>query len=218
MTNAKHGKATSRWFTPPDWVSMARTAIGGRIELDPMSEPAANALVGAERYWTEADDCFAQPTWECETMLINPAGGLVAKAWDRLVEEYTLGRIGRAVWIGFSVEQLNILADRYMHPLDYSVLICRERIDFLTTKPERRVVPVAGGSPFHKLECGHHVPKTSTRIPKSVRCPGCVCDPEPAGSPSHGNYICALGVPVFEFEAAFAGRGKFSHGVKAVRR
>lgn len=213
--NAKHGKATSRWFTPPRLIAAARTALGGRIELDPMSEPAANTLVGAERYWTETDDCFAQPTWECETMLINPAGGLVAKAWDRLVEEYTLGRVGRAVWIGFSVEQLNILADRYMHPLDYSVLVCRERIDFLTTRPLRAV---KGFDPTLKLECGHHVPKTSARIPKHVRCPDCSCAPEPAGSPSHGNYICALGVPVDEFEAAFAGRGKFSHGVKAVRR
>lgn len=173
MSNARHSKATPRWFTPRDWVSMSRVALGGRIELDPMSEATANEVVGAGRYWTEQDDCFTQ-RWDCSTMLINPAGGLVVRAWQRLCIAYDTGTIGRAIWIGFSVEQLNLLADAARHPHDYSLLTVRKRISFV-----------------------RHDGKT--------------------GSPSHGNYVVGLGIPVDEFERAFVGRGRFDHGRLAVR-
>lgn len=128
--NARHSKATPRWGTPTEYIAMARTSLGGRIELDPMSEPTFNAIVGAERIYTEQDDCFTQP-WTCETMLINPAGGLVVLAWQRLISEWNEGNVKRAVWIGFSVEQLNLLADEPSHPDDFSKLTCRKRISFV---------------------------------------------------------------------------------------
>lgn len=128
--NARHSKATPRWGTPTDYVEMARTALGGRIELDPMSEPLFNETVRAERIWTEQDDCFKQ-LWRCETMLINPAGGLVVDAWQRLVGDWIDGEVSRAVWIGFSVEQLNLLADHTTHPMDFSFLLTRKRISFV---------------------------------------------------------------------------------------
>lgn len=129
--NARHSKATPRWGTPPEYVEMARIALGGRIELDPMSEPTFNETVRAERIWTEQDDCFAQPSWDCKTMLINPAGGLVVQAWERLMAEWNADHIGRCVWIGFSVEQLNLLADHPTHPMDFSFLLTRKRISFV---------------------------------------------------------------------------------------
>lgn len=109
---------------------MSRVALGGRIGLDPMSEVAFNETVQAERYYTEQDDCFTQD-WSCDSLLINPAGGLVVKAWQRLVSEVTKGNVRRAVWIGFSVEQLNLLADEPLHPFDFSMLTCRKRISFV---------------------------------------------------------------------------------------
>lgn len=128
--NARHSKATPRWGTPVEYVAMARVALGGHIDLDPMSEIGFNAVVGATRYYTEQDDCFAQD-WRCEAMLINPAGGLVAKAWRRLMTEFQGGRISRCIWIGFSVEQLNLLASEPRHPDDFSKLTCRKRISFV---------------------------------------------------------------------------------------
>lgn len=38
MSNARHSAATNRWGTPAEYVAMARVALGGWIELDPMSE------------------------------------------------------------------------------------------------------------------------------------------------------------------------------------
>jgi hypothetical protein len=129
--NARHLKESTRWGTPPEWVTMARQALGGRIERDPMSEARFNEIVGAEHFWTEQDDCFAQPDWSCGSMLINPAGGLVVRAWQRLVSEFTKGNVRRAIWIGFSVEQLAILADEPLHPDDFSKLTARQRIPFV---------------------------------------------------------------------------------------
>lgn len=128
--NARHSKATPRWGTPGKYVEMARTALGGRIELDPMSEPEFNRTIGAERIYTEQDDCFSQ-SWRCSTMLLNPAGGLVRDAWTRLINDWQDGLIGRAVWIGFSVEQLSFLLDDRLHPFDFSFLLCRKRISFV---------------------------------------------------------------------------------------
>lgn len=130
--NARHSAATPRWGTPPEWVAMARSALGGRIELDPMSEPRFNRVVGAERFRTKRDGLPVNlHDWACETMLINPAGGFVREAWAALDTAHRNGIVKRAIWIGFSVEQLAILADDVVHPLDYSLLICRKRIAFL---------------------------------------------------------------------------------------
>jgi hypothetical protein len=130
LANPRHSKATPRWGTPAEYVEMARRALGGRIELDPMSEPRFNRTVGAERIYTAKNNGLKQ-SWRCETMLINPAGGLVVEAWDKLISEFEAGYISRAIWIGFSVEQLNILADELFHPHDYSLLTCRKRISFV---------------------------------------------------------------------------------------
>lgn len=215
--NARHSKATPRWGTPREFVAMARVALGGRIGLDPMSEPAFNEVVQAERFYTEQDDCFKQD-WSCESMLINPAGGLVVQAWQRLVSEFTKGNVRRAVWIGFSVEQLNLLADEPLHPDDFSKLTVRQRMDFLTVHPRRAVASVYGSNVG--LECGHVVRLQARKesSPKSYRCTECIAAPEPNGAPSHANYIVGLGIASDVFECAFLGKGRFHHGRLAISR
>lgn len=130
--NARHSKITNRWGTPDNerdpYVSMARQALGGYIELDPMSEPLFNRVVQAQRYYTEADDALTK-SWACRTLFLNHAGGLTLESWRKLCSEYYLHRF-KAIWVGFSVEQLNLLADEAVHPLDYSCLLTRDRIGF----------------------------------------------------------------------------------------
>lgn len=111
-------------------MSRCRRALSGRIELDPMSSTEFNLVVGAERIYTEQDDCFAHD-WVANTLYINPAGGFVVQAWRKLVDQYTRGNVRRAIWTGFSVEQLCLLADELVHPLDYSSVIARKRISFV---------------------------------------------------------------------------------------
>lgn len=126
---ARHSAATPRWGTEQLYIDRARQALGGRIELDPMSEPAFNEAVKAARIYTAEDSCFDHQ-WRAETVLLNPAGGLVVEAWRKLIDEWCSGRVDRAVWIGFSVEQLALLANEHHHPLDFSWCIPRKRIRF----------------------------------------------------------------------------------------
>lgn len=131
VPNARHSKETNRWGTPPEWVERACEAQGvSQVGLDPMSEETFQQVVRAKRFFTERDDCFKHP-WECDSMLINPAGGFVKQAWRYLVEEWLTGRTKQAVWVGFSVEQLNLLADECLHPEDFCFLRVRKRIPFL---------------------------------------------------------------------------------------
>lgn len=174
--NARHSKATARWGTPTDWVEMARTALGGRIELDPMSEPFFQRTIRADRYYTAKQDAFRQ-SWHAETVLLNAAGcsyAALVKAWRMLAGSWWTGIVQRAVWIGFAVDQLNVLADEPFHPDDFSKLTVRKRISF-------------------------------------VRHDGY------QGAPGHANYVVGLGIAVADFERAFAGRGRFSHGRLATR-
>lgn len=216
--NGRHLALSGRRGTPPDWVEMSRAALGGHIELDPMSEPVFNAIVRAERIYTEQDDCFSV-LWQADTLFINPHGGLVVEAWRELSRVHRCGYVKAAIWIGFSMEQLNLLVDEVEHPMDFSMLTVRKRIDFLTTEPFRTVMSeITNGVLL--LECGHHFTVTARKhaAAKAVRCSQCEGTPEPLGAPTHGNYVVGLGIPADRFEAAFAGRGRFSHGQFAVAR
>ncbi len=217
--NGRHhgGIRRGRRGTPPEWADMSRVALGGHIDLDPMSEPIFNQVVRADRIVTEQDDCFTK-SWTCRTLFINPHGGLVVEAWRKLVHEHTIHNFS-AIWIGFSVEQLNLLADEPVHPDDFSKLTVRGRIDFTTTEPLREVVQEASG--FFWLSCGHTVSATDKkhRSAKYLRCPYCEgAAPEPLGSPTHSNYVVGIGIDPDVFELAFAGRGRFIHGRYALPR
>lgn len=128
--NARHSKATNRWGTPEEYVYRARKALGGYIGLDPMSEEVFQRTVQAKQYYSKKDDCFSHQ-WVSNAVFLNPAGGLVVKAWNYLMREYWAGRTTKCVWVGFSVEQLNLLADEEYHPDDFSKLTCRKRISFV---------------------------------------------------------------------------------------
>lgn len=128
--NVRHMKETNRWGTETAYITMARTALGGTIELDPMSSISFNLAVGAQRIYTEDDDGLAHP-WIAKTVFLNPAGGLVARAWRKLLHEIAMGHTKRCVWVGFSIEQLCQLANEPVHPLDFSWLLPRSRISFI---------------------------------------------------------------------------------------
>lgn len=217
--NGRHigGIKSGRRGTPAEWVEMSRAALGGSIDLDPMSEPIFNKVVRAEQILTGEDNCFIW-SWVCRTLFINPHGGLVGQAWRRLISEQIIHNF-KAVWIGFSVEQLAVLADEPVHPDDFSKLTVRDRIDFTTTEPNRDVMLVASG--FASLSCGHTVAVTAKkhRTAKCLRCPFCEpTTPESVGAPTHSNYVVGIGIDPDLFEAAFAGRGRFSHGRLALPR
>lgn len=172
----KHSAGDPNWMTPGegqpiDYLALIRECLGGRIGFDPFSSDIANQQVKAERYCTPLQDGFTQQ-WSDDAH-INPPGLRVRDAWNKLREEVRAGRVTRAMWTGFSVEQLCLLADpdSDFHPLDFSLVILRKRISFVKENGK-------------------------------------------TGSPSHGNYICGVGIPPKLFERVFSPLGRVSHGAR----
>lgn len=75
------------WWTPPDIVSRARTALGGQIDLDPASVAGANAVVRATRFFDRETDGLTLP-WSGRVWLNPPFSvGTVGRFVDKLIAE-----------------------------------------------------------------------------------------------------------------------------------
>jgi hypothetical protein len=69
------------YYTPPEIVEAARRVLGA-IDLDPFSSATANERVNAVRYFTRADDGFAQP-WAGRIWCNHPFGRKTNPAFSR---------------------------------------------------------------------------------------------------------------------------------------
>ena len=67
----QHNSGDPEWYTPGHIVEAARSALGGRITLDPASSDMAQETVRAERHFTVSDDGLAQD-WSGEFVYLNP--------------------------------------------------------------------------------------------------------------------------------------------------
>ena len=52
--------STNEWYTPPVYIDAVRAVLGS-IQFDPFSCEVANTLVGADDYYTAADDATMTP-------------------------------------------------------------------------------------------------------------------------------------------------------------
>jgi hypothetical protein len=78
------------WYTPAVYIEKARRVLGA-IDLDPASCAQAQDVVGAEKFFTKADDGLAQK-WHGRVWLNPPyAGGIVAAFAAKMVDEWTRG-------------------------------------------------------------------------------------------------------------------------------
>ncbi len=183
-TAGRHSDLDADWYTPTSVVTAARTALGGTIDLDPMSEELANLHIRAGEIFTAADDGLAQEWYG--RVFLNPAGGLVNAAWRKLTEAYESEAVRAFVWIGYSVEQFQTLqsSKSAYHPLDFHLCIPSRRIAFVES-PARRA--------------RRRDDWLSAHADKPFR--------ETPSSPSHANYICGFGMPRQEFLGAFRSLG-----------
>ncbi len=130
-SNAAHLSAGGHeWYTPAPVVEAARSLMGA-IDLDPASCAQANETVQAARFFTEQDDGLSR-AWFGRVLLNPPGGrGLVRAFWERLVASWRAGDVTEAVWIGYSLEQLQTLQACKDDPLDFPLCFTRRRISFL---------------------------------------------------------------------------------------
>lgn len=125
--NPLHSKETNRWGSPVSLLARGR-ALCGAFDLDPASEAKFQENVQAGRYYSlleRGEDGLVLP-W-LGRVICNPPGGLVVEFWRRALEQ----DITSLFWVGFSVEQLCILADERAHPLDFSCCLLRKRLKFV---------------------------------------------------------------------------------------
>ena len=151
---AQHSHDTDQHGTPPEFVEIARHALGS-FDLDPTSSHVFNRWIDASRYLTEQDDATKTPwfaggphplrvmgrapdTHRPETVFCNPPGSddgcLVKALWYSLCSYWFTGWISSAVWVGFSVEQKTYLQRTRapFHPLQLMTLDPSRRYPYRT--------------------------------------------------------------------------------------
>jgi phage N-6-adenine-methyltransferase len=86
----------NEWYTPKEYIEAARLVLHD-IHLDPASNPAANEIVGAEKYYTAQDDGLAQE-WDGNVWMNPPyESGLIGQFVEKLCDSYAAGTVSRAV-------------------------------------------------------------------------------------------------------------------------
>jgi len=92
------GTGENEWFTPPEYIALARTVLG-EIDLDPATHEAAQATIKAARYFTKADDGLVQE-WHGRVWLNPPyAQPLIEQFVMKLLAEYDAGRVTSAIML-----------------------------------------------------------------------------------------------------------------------
>jgi hypothetical protein len=155
---AQHSMLTDEHGSPPEFVDLARYAMGG-IDLDPASSPEWNRLVGAHRIITKKQNGLRTPWFDGAPAVLdlrtNPKrapsdhvngrvflnspsdkrGVKVAQFWFGIVELWQLGWVTAGVYVGFTVEQLSRLqrVGASTHPLAEVTLVPETRHDYRNT-------------------------------------------------------------------------------------
>ena len=92
------GTGENEWYTPSEYLALARTVLGN-IDLDPASSEAAQELVCADRAFTQEQDGLLQK-WEGRVWLNPPyAQPHIADFVSKMVEERRSGRVSAAIML-----------------------------------------------------------------------------------------------------------------------
>lgn len=92
------------YYTPSHIIELARTVMGGKIDLDPFSSTIANQRVKASRIYTKDDNALLPDNkWVGRVWMNHPFGrDMNKKAIQKLVSEYNNGNTTQACCITFA--------------------------------------------------------------------------------------------------------------------
>jgi hypothetical protein len=189
-TAARHSCDSPEWFTQRPLVEAAREVLGG-IDLDPASHAEANRIIRARRYYDERANGLRRP-WSGRVFL-NPPGGLVAEFWHRLIDAWEARQIIGAIWIGFSIEQLQTLQG-------YEV---RSPLAFPFCVPDRRI-PFVESTAKRELRRRALLVENRGRRREGLE----IKEWKEAAAPSHANYVTYIGRAPARFARVFGAFGE----------
>jgi ParB family chromosome partitioning protein len=91
-----HNSGENEWYTPSEWVELARKVMGG-IDCDPASSAIANQTVKAAHYWTAEDD-GREREWGARVWMNPPyAQPLISDFCRQLAARVISGEVSEAV-------------------------------------------------------------------------------------------------------------------------
>lgn len=92
------GTGENEWFTPAEHIELARKVLG-KFDVDPASNPIAQATVKAATFYTEADNGLTRD-WEGKVWLNPPyAQPAIGHFADKMVAEVEAGRVTEAIML-----------------------------------------------------------------------------------------------------------------------
>jgi hypothetical protein len=120
-------------------VEPARLVLGG-IDLDPASDAFGNSRIKTKDYIDDEGDGLRQP-WTVRglaavSVFINPPGGKVGNQsqavlfWRKLMNEREDGHIKHAIWVAFSIEQLQTSQACPISMLEFPLCVPQSRLKF----------------------------------------------------------------------------------------
>ena len=92
---AKTSSASDEWYTPPEYIEMARQVMGG-IDCDPASNTTAQSWIQAPVWYGIEDNGLEQP-WHGRTWLNPPYGSGMQQWTSKAIDSYTSGAVNQAV-------------------------------------------------------------------------------------------------------------------------
>lgn len=91
-----HNSGQNEWYTPAEWIALARNVMGG-IDCDPASSEIANETVKAARFYTAEDDGRDKP-WGARVWMNPPyAQPLIAEFCEQMASRVESGEVVEAI-------------------------------------------------------------------------------------------------------------------------
>jgi len=125
----------------PQWIIDGARAVMGGIDLDPASSAAANARVGAARYYDTETDGLARP-WSGR-LFLNPPYSSCSTWVERLAAEVERRRVAQAVLL-CPIRSLCQIVNRHQSLLRGSLLLPTKRITYLDLRTGKMIGPPFG--------------------------------------------------------------------------
>jgi len=139
------GTGNNEWYTPPEYVELARLVLG-HIDLDPASNEYAQSWIQAGQYFTQENDALFQD-WR-GTVWLNPpyAQPGMTQFIEKFLEEFDKGDIPAAILLTHNTTETKW----FQKLIEKSTAICfpSRRIPFVSETGEK-AQPVNGQAFFY---------------------------------------------------------------------